>query len=800
MNHEREAYMLGALLHDIGKFVQRAQPSPKIKDHCKWGDQWFENHLAEKLSSVLTEKEKEIVRKSINDHHAHFPYIHLADSISASMDRIALEDEETGSPFTDRLISIFSRLSISLKEKKEYYHHLGRLGNQSLKETFPLREKSCTVQEYSSLLGEFNEQIKSLSFRSISPLEAVDRLYFILWKYTWCIPSAAYQHHPDIPLFDHLKTTAAMTACLYDYHNAVPGKSNVTIDDQAFFLVAGDISGIQSFLFEVLTQQGKVAKRLRARSFFIQLISEVASHKILHTFGLPICNILSSAGGNFYILVPNTAKAENSLRQLQESFDKWLYDNYKGEIFLSISWSKASGTELSVRVDRVFEDTHRRLQSKKYRPFESVLRKGNVWLTQNVLFEGIKGEDEVCTGCRKRPVSEKDWDKVDEEERLCASCQADIDMGKRLTTGKYIAFFNDDDHDYKFFDYSVEIWKDFRPKNDAYLVLELNSTANPGLGFKLMVTHIPKAEDVKCAIENHEHEPESAAFFDCIAGASEGDMSLGYVKADVDNMGVIIKYGFHPTDPKGKQCFPGMKPSISRFCCLSRMMEAFFGGVIQSVMEDEFSDLYAVFSGGDDFFILGPWNRTIEFARKIRKKFEEFTGFNPDMSFSAGIIFAKPHEPISFCAEEASRMLELSKNTSTKDKITLFNHVLSWDDVDLILSEASKIIAWIDDEQLIARAFAYRLKKYGEMARESKIYEVPKKEIDTAFLKFVPMLIYDINRNLNRPEQAKPFNWAKNLVVSREQPTGGGILPYLHTIMEYALKYTRGGIDVSKEI
>ncbi|MFZ6017309.1 MAG: HD domain-containing protein [Nitrospirota bacterium] len=116
---EYQAVILGALLHDVGKFYQRAKDKPKSHDHCYRGREWFDDKLAEKLTVVFSEKEKEIIRSAIGNHHEYEEYIFLADAVSAGMERIKLEDEERGDPFTERLISIFSRLSISEKPKSE---------------------------------------------------------------------------------------------------------------------------------------------------------------------------------------------------------------------------------------------------------------------------------------------------------------------------------------------------------------------------------------------------------------------------------------------------------------------------------------------------------------------------------------------------------------------------------------------------------------------------------------------------------------------------------------------------------
>ena len=128
------------------------------------------------------------------------------------------------------------------------------------------------------------------------------------------------------------------------------------------------------------------------------------------------------------------------------------------------------------------------------------------------------------------------------------------------------------------------------------------------------------------------------------------------------------------------------------------------------------------------------------------------------------------------------------KNLQEKDKVTLFDHTLSWKELDLILDQAQNVINWVDgDTSIISRAFAYNLREYGEMSHK---YEEGK---NIKYLKFVPLLTYDIRRNLTKDIQKEVRAWAEDLRPTKDKPQGGDNLPYLRTIMEYALTYTRGG-------
>lgn len=777
---EFHAVVLGALLHDIGKFVQRAQENPKSQDHSHWGENWFQDNLAEKLTPVFSEREKEIIRSAISNHHYHVDYISLADAISAGMDRTAidLEKEEKGDPFTDRLISIFSKIGIKSKPEVEKYSRIVPLGSKNLEEIFPIEQKKCYPEEYSELLKKFNDEIKITNFGNISTENLLNFFFFLLWKYCWCIPSAAYEDEPDIPLFDHLKTTAAIAGCLYIYHQENP-KINLDVSKNLLCLIGGDISGIQSFIFDVLTQQGKIAKRLRARSFYVQLISEIAAHKVLHSYKLPFCNLIFSAGGNFYILAPNLKESSILIDNLQKEFDKWILSQMNAELSISLAIKEISGKGL-IDFSNSLEELKFELNEKKNKPLFAALTEKGRWLPQEFIRpEVIEGDEKACNGCHKYPIAEI----TPEGEAYCIRCFRDIQVGKLLPKSNYLAFYKNKLQGFEVLDYSFKLaeGKDIPIilKENPYLLLSLNETkvGLPIIGFKYFANHIPTKNDIPSAMVE-EGQPVT---LEDIAKESNGDKLIAYIKGDVDNMGLIIREGFKNT-----------KMTVSRFATFSRLLETFFAGYLQTKMKGNYKEIYTVFSGGDDFFIIGPWDKIInKFAKEIRSEFSRFCGDNSDLTFSAGVFLAKSHEPVSYCSEMVEENLKKSKRKEGKDKITLFNQTVSWNELGKILNEANRIIDWLKSQPpIITRAFAHNLRKYGEMAYESQIFD-PSQEVKPKFLRFIPLLVYDAKRNLTKREQKEAINWVEEFVPSIEKPYGGENLKFLRTIMDYVLTYTR---------
>jgi CRISPR-associated protein Csm1 len=426
-----------------------------------------------------------------------------------------------------------------------------------------------------------------------------------------------------------------------------------------------------------------------------------------------------------------------------------------------------------------------------------------------VINESITGEQGVCVLCKKHPVLEG--------KENCRQCEQEVRIGRVLTAARYIAFYHDVKNGYTVLGRSFEIWDKFQTRQEPYLIIELNNHSSARTMPRCMANHVPLGCDITC--HEHQHEPETPVTFGCIAGAAHGEQRLGYMKADVDNMGLIFREGFLDKVPQGKFVIANIRPSISRFTALSRMVEYFFSGYLQQCLTKDYRDIYTVFSGGDDFFLIGPWDRLIDLASHQREKFRAYTAQNPDFSFSAGLITAKPDEPLSFTSHHAEAALVMAKAEYLKDHFSLFiksagitdlplnlmdavtkeksatplNKPVRWNEVTAIIGEARKLMQWIDQKQM-TMGLVHNLWKYGTMYLE---YDKTK---DNRLLKAIPSLVYDIKRNVNGPDQQLARDWLNALVGSFGSSTGDGLWPYLRLIMDYALTYTRSGANAHKEM
>lgn len=103
----------------------------------------------------------------------------------------------------------------------------------------------------------------------------------LLEKYTSKVLSAGYLSHPDISLYDHSRITAALSVCY-----------EVGDESKECLLIKGDLSGIQPYIYGGIRKMTDIAKRLRGRSFTIQLLTDVISSYVLEKLDLFEANLI----------------------------------------------------------------------------------------------------------------------------------------------------------------------------------------------------------------------------------------------------------------------------------------------------------------------------------------------------------------------------------------------------------------------------------------------------------------------------------------------------------------------------
>jgi len=813
---------LAGLLHDIGKFSEDAMfVTPEYLNSNAGLYQPFYNgnytHRHAVYTAAFIEQFEKILPKSLNKSQwgleesfinlasgHHVPktplqwIVAVADRISSGWDRKNFEEYNQAIAFQDykktRLLPIFEGL---LKDKESEFAYRYPLKEISPWGIFPLLKKEAepennekALEEYKNLFEEFIFALERLLHKDESLSLWFEHLDSLLLIYTSAIPAArAGKVVPDVSLYDHSKSTAALAAALYLFHRDSGSMNVEAIQErkrQKLLLIGGDFYGIQDFIFSDTGDAGSHrAKILRGRSFAVSLLCELAADMVCRGIGLPPTSILLNAAGKFTIIAPNTQAARQAVEAAGKTINEWLLEKTFGENAFGISMLEVMPADFeSGQFLQTYEKLSETMAGCKYRKFDPTIKTGVVEGFLDTFDNTLSPP--LCPYCGKRPSSKRAevLKKDAKDESLCSICSDHIFLGENIVKKKYIAITVKDA------DIKGEKTKLLEPLFGEYQVAfidgELGKMAREGQLLKYWDISIDAAgkvsRDVTARFINgyvpvydkedsyddrileglkdeekkleliadiKENRPKTFAHLACKAMNPQADekkkyigiQALGVLKADVDHLGILMSCGI-----------PERSYSLSRLATLSRQLNSFFSLYLPYLLKTkaEFKDIYTVFAGGDDLFVIGPWNRTIELSEFLHARFQEYVCKNPDVHFSAGVSLQKAHTPITKMAKDAEMALEASK-TAGRNRITLFGETASWDEFSALRKIAKTIDIW-RDEKLVNNAELFRINRFISMADLEKII-LAENEIhleDMEALKWRALFKYSAERNIGK--------------------------------------------------
>ena len=199
---------------------------------------------------------------------------------------------------------------------------------------------------YRELYQELTGQLTGLQF---SPAQANALLGLLESQFSGLPASTARDEDRDISLYDQLKLTAALAACVSEYLQQADAFSLLDTPaelrrEPAFLLYTADFSRIQRFIYTVHTEGA--LRSLRSRSFFLELLMEHYMDELLDGCGLTRTNIIYSGGGHCYLLLPNTAAVQQTLADWNRAFNGWLNEQFGVQLFLANGWTPCSANDL----------------------------------------------------------------------------------------------------------------------------------------------------------------------------------------------------------------------------------------------------------------------------------------------------------------------------------------------------------------------------------------------------------------------------------------------------------------------
>uniref|UniRef100_A0A7C4RVR9 Cas10/Cmr2 second palm domain-containing protein n=1 Tax=Fervidobacterium thailandense TaxID=1008305 RepID=A0A7C4RVR9_9BACT len=104
------------------------------------------------------------------------------------------------------------------------------------------------------------------------------------------------------------------------------------------------------------------------------------------------------------------------------------------------------------------------------------------------------------------------------------------------------------------------------------------------------------------------------------------------------------------------------KVSLSRGSTLSEEFKLFFGYYLEKLVSMEFKECSVIYSGDDDFLIIGPWSSLPRLAKVLQDDFRKFVCENKNVTVKMAIAISKDIKfPVFRIAEAAGKSLEKAK-------------------------------------------------------------------------------------------------------------------------------------------
>jgi CRISPR-associated protein Csm1 len=513
---------------------------------------------------------------------------------------------------------------------------------------------------------------------AIAPLVTIPKnwqnlsfLSLVLEKYGFCLSHG----NKNVALVDITRITSALAASLAPQPEAT-----------RLSLISGDLSGIQNFIYTI--SSAGALKSLRARSFYLELVTEEIVQRLLATLKLPRSNVIYAGGGNLFILTSHQKDPE-AVQDIQYQFNHWLRKQFQGKIFLALA--EQDCTIESVR-DEAFREVWNQVIGKLNRQKSNKFRRQ----LNDVLEPQLSYEP--CRVCHRDDTEDLSLlnPKEPNSPVACPTCRQMFELGgdlfkseslvrshqpslKKANPVSTLAFeIGDRPEDYIYY----HLFKGKKPVvDDPEQVLLINNWSLSDYQFSSFDNKTTPLllgnyyRDDLDSFMTAEEFAEAAKRKGCIP-------RVGYLRMDVDRLGQIFAHGLVATN----------NYSLPRVAGLSRQMSYFFKTYLNSLAKyrqanlpenaiclnkGDRPNLLFIYAGGDDLFVSGAWNEVTDFAFDVYQSFRAYTGHNPDISLSGGLTLSTAKYPLYQSADESGDA-ESEAKSNGRDSLGMFGCTFRW--------------------------------------------------------------------------------------------------------------------------
>ncbi len=289
------------------------------------------------------------------------------------------------------------------------------------------------------------------------------------------------------------------------------------------------------------------------------------------------------------------------------------------------------------------------------------------------------------------------------------------------------------------------------------------------------------------------HKDKVVIDFDALANFAwqrTGSSLLAALKLDVDSLG---------------ECFKNLKTKEDSQK-LSSELKKFFENEVKSFRNDlsfyngrhHYKDnIYIVFSGGDDTFIIGGFDALLEFTKEIHKKFEEFSHklikkipqINKPLTCSASLSIFKPTFPMLNMAEKVEEELDKAKNSNPeKNRISVLGEIFLWNEFHSLLKIAEQLLNLVRNKKE-SKALINRIKD-SHRGYSAALRNAPEGKLDVPRVWRLFYYLRNVKKE-NKEEIEVLIKQYEDLIMDafmKNQKGNPMIFPVAARLTEYKLK------------
>ncbi len=704
MNYKKDinSLVIASLIHDIGKVIQRSNYFDKEK-HDELSNVFFNVITKNVLKNLDTNLiDVDFIEYIVANHHVKIEELDLdvdekhrnfikiikrADSLIAKQERKSEIKDLSKKPEEVNIQSIFSRLN-NLTDN--FLFKISSTYDFEKEVFFPIKDELLNVNNNRSGYGQIIKKWRNfLSCYHKTKLNLFDFVLFLEEfgnLYLTRIPEDRREiEYVYSSLNEHLKFTALYSSIIYHSPN-----------EHKFFYLKFDFSGIQKFIFNVKNK--KAAQILRGRSVFLQFLADIVSLIIVKELDLYSICIVSNYGGNVQLFLPIISPDfKNQIESLINKISVSLLKNFH----INLRYILTEGS--LDKIDSLYLEKSNQLIPKYSQDLIFNLKEINQFEDD---FNSYS-DKENCFYCEN---GQGKYQLKNENGLICEICNLSLSLSDVLVKDKVFRLV-------KVKNFSKNIGA--RIFQDYYLDLDNQIDGEFQISFQSLKRFLDKKnskdseETILKTLFYEVRLPKDEKKVKTFSELSEGSF-LALAKGDLDNMSLFIRK--ISEIQKEKDFFFGA------YFNFARNVNLFFQNYLPEKIKE---DLYLVYSGGDDFVLLGQWEKVFKFLINFYK--DDFNSFfcqsdistnERKFSFSVGMELFKENFPILTVIEKAEEKLTKAKSYDfKKGKMTFLHSTLNFEDWQKIYNLAKKIDS---QREKISTSFYYKIYSLADYLLDEK--------------------------------------------------------------------------------